>query len=337
MRANSVQELENALKTGRHKVFVVGGEEPLLIEESADLVRDYAKQQGFLERTVLSVDGQFKWNSLHEQSDNLSLFASAKLLDVRLPKGKPGREGSKALSEFIERLDDQTRLLVVCHDWANKDTKGKWVKTLEANGLMQYVWKVSLDQFPRWLHNRMNEVGVYLDEAAKQFLVEHVEGNLLAADQELRKLKMLYGSDAITRETLEGIIGDSSRFDPYLLADYCISGELKRSLRIINSLEKEGVSTVPVQWALDNRIRLMYELKKSQENHQNPSAIYQRSMVWKSRQAAMSKSARRMSSHHWQSLLIQCEETEKIIKGKIRLDGWKNLRKLVADVALQPS
>ena len=335
MQVKSFQELKNSLNRKLEKVYLIGGEEPLLVEESADLIRQAAKKNGFLERDVLHVEARFNWDSLYENANNLSLFASSKLLDLRLPNGKPGREGSKPLMDFSSQLDANTMLLVVCHGWASRDTKTKWAKTLESTGMMHYVWKVSLDQFPRWLHGRMNQVGVYLDEPAKQFLVEHVEGNLLAADQELKKLKMLYGDQAITLQTLQGIIGDSARFDPYLLADFCISGQLKRSLRILESLEKEGVSTVPVQWALDNRLRLMVELKKAQEQRKDPSSIYQKSQIWKSRQSAMAQAAKRLSSHNWQELLLQCAHVEKIIKGRVKAEPWQSLRKLVADVSIR--
>jgi DNA polymerase-3 subunit delta len=183
-------KLADTLKRQAASLFIVSGDDPLLVQESCDLVRANLKERGYIERELFHVEGSFDWSSLLYSTNSMSLFADKKLLEVRMPSGKPGDQGSKALQEILEQLGDETAMLLVLPRVDQQAQRTKWFKALEAKGLLVQVWPIDAKDLPRWLNGRFRQAGLRVTSEAVQVMAQRIEGNLLAAVQEIERLKL---------------------------------------------------------------------------------------------------------------------------------------------------
>lgn len=218
-------------------VYFISGDEPFQVDESVRLIREAAKSQGYTEREVYHVDRSFDWSELTNSVNSMSLFAERKVIELRIPTGKPGDKGSKALVAYTSQIPEDNLLLIVSGKLDSNQTKSKWFKALDVAGAMLAVWPLEIQQLPGWLKQRMQIRGLQPTEDALTILAEQVEGNLLAADQELEKLRMLYGEGAITAENVIEAVSDSARFDAFALVDVALQGDPVRVSRILHGLK----------------------------------------------------------------------------------------------------
>jgi DNA polymerase-3 subunit delta len=222
-------------------VILIAGDEPLVVQECADAVREKAKAEGYGEREVLDAEGNFDWNRLTQGLASLSLFAQRRLFDLRLPSGKPGKDGSEAIREYCANPPPDTVLLITAQDWSRQHA-GKWSEAITAAGHMVPVWPLKAHELPDWLATRLRRKGLSATPEALARLVERVEGNLLAAAQEIDKLALLLdqGAGPIDLETLERLVAEASRYDVFKLVDAALAGEAARVPRILAALRGEG-------------------------------------------------------------------------------------------------
>jgi DNA polymerase-3 subunit delta len=310
-------------------VYLLAGEEYLLLLEAADALRARARELGYIERDVLDVDQHFDWNALAMAGASMSLFASRRLIDLRLPTGKPGREGAAALIEYCGHAPPDTILLVTCIQWS-KAHETAWVAAVEKAGMFVPAWPMRSDQLPDWIAQRMSSRGLKPDQAAIEALAERVEGNSLAAAQEIDKLALLHGSAPLDADTLAELVADSTRFDVFKLADAALAGDASRALRILAGLRAEGEQIPALMGWLLNQLQLLARLAAAS----NPATAFRSERIWPARETLYRKVLARADRAHWEACLIQAARIDRISKGRGFGDAWNELERLLAAVAM---
>ena len=327
-------QLESHLAKGLAPVYVLSGDEPLQMMEAADAVRTAARAQGYTEREVMTVEPGFDWASLTAASDALSLFAERRIIDLRMPTGKPGQQGSKALQAYAERPPEDTILLIQSGRLERGAANAKWYKQLEAAGVAVQIWPLSTAETREWVAARMGRHGLGPTPEAVALLVERVEGNLLAAAQEIDKLSLLHGKGSVDADTVVASVADSARHSVYDLADAALAPDPSRAVRILNGLRGEGVEPTLILWSLTRDIRLLAELAFAQVANRRVDLM--RQGVLKKRHALVQRAARRGDTRHWRRLLADCARIDRCIKGQERGDVWDELLQLTLSLSGQP-
>ncbi len=320
------EQLSTSLTKNLLPVYFVSGDETLLVQEAVDSIRQAAAAQGFDERKVHDVDKQFDWNVLLEDANALSLFAEKKITELRLGKAKPGTPGSKALQAYCEQQVEDSILIIEAAKMDSASLKSKWAQAIDRVGAIIQVWPVSLEQIPRWLAQRAQKLKLNLDRDAIALLSDRLEGNLLAAQQELEKLKLLHGNAAIDAAMIEENVGDSARYDVFDLTDACLKADAKQTIKINSHLKMEGVEPSFVLWALGKELRILYALSMAERQQIPPQSIFKQFRVFPKRQQLLLAASRRHSTGRLQQLLELTKQTDDRIKGVIaRSSPWETL------------
>ena len=223
-------QLPSMIAKATYPVYMVSGDEPLQQMESLDLIRSFLRQNDFSEREVLDVDAQFDWQHLMDEAASMSLFATRRIVELRLPSGKPGRQGSQALKDYLSRPPEDTVLIINAGKIDGNSKKSAWYKAVDQNGLVVQCWPVPVDKLSFWLQQRFKARDMDADSEVLAYISQHVEGNLLAAQQEIEKLKLLDRDARVTVDDVTRSVANSSRFDAYRLLDCALRGSLGESL-----------------------------------------------------------------------------------------------------------
>jgi len=311
-------------------VYLIAGAEHLIVLEAADALRARARELGYTELEVLDVEAHFDWNRLADASRAMSLFASRKVIDLRLPTGKPGKDGSAAIVAYCESPPPDTSLLITTNDWSRQH-EGAWVKAVEQAGVFVPVWPLKREELPGWIGARMASRNVTATPDAIAWLAERVEGNLLAAAQEIDKLALTAGGRTIDVETLEASVADDARYDVFRLTDAAIAGDASRALRILAGLRAEGEEVIPMLGWVLNQLRQLSRL--AAEPGGASGGGY-------GREAAMRRALKNADPLHWERCLAQAARVEIIAKGQ-NLDAagrswgnaWIEFERLIAAIA----
>jgi DNA polymerase-3 subunit delta len=310
-------------------VYLIAGAEHLLVIEAADLLRARAKELGFVEREVLDVEANFDWNQLGDAARSMSLFASRKLIDLRLPTGRPGKEGSAAIVEFCASPPPDTVLLVTANDWSRKH-EGAWSSAIERIGTVVVAWPMKREEMPDWIGARMGSRGLKATPDAMALLADRVEGNLLAAAQEIDKLALLHAGRSVDVEALEASVADDARYDVFRLTDAAISGDAGRALHIVAGLRAEGEELIPLLGWMLMQLRLLLRLASAQ----NVDNALRSERIWPTSREGMFKRALKNGNRdHWERCLNQAGRIDRIAKGRGDGDAWRELERLVAAIA----
>lgn len=323
------EQLASTLQRALSPVYLFGGSEPLLLQECRDQVWDAAREQGFLEREILQVDRSFKWSTLDQAGATPSLFASKKIIDLRLPTGKPGREGAKTLTEWASNPDPDVLLVVSCEQWDKSSRSSKWAASLERAGTRIDIWPIRPEDLPAWITRRMRAAGLEPDRGAVMVLAERLEGNLLAAQQEIEKLLLLKGSGEVSEHDVLESVADSSRFDAFLLVERVLAGNLSDSLRVASGLHRTGVPLQLIIGALNREIRILEALKLALEAGENESSAFRKLNIWRSRQAPMRSAAGRLERRGLADAFSRMSLIDRQSKGRADGDPWHGLDHLV--------
>jgi DNA polymerase-3 subunit delta len=313
-------------------VYLVCGSEDLLVLEAADQIRQAAKAKGFGDREIFTVLGGFSWQDLSGQTANMSLFSSRRVLDVRLPGGKPGREGGEWFRQFAKDPGDDILLLTTTHLVKNQ-LNSAWVKALTGIGVLVQCWPVESQDLPAWLNQRMCARGLVPDADAARLLAERVEGNLLAAAQEVDKLVVLKGSGPVSQDDIQQLVADSSRFDIFRLVEAALTGQGERALRMSHALRAEGIAPILVLWAFSKEIRLLCQMRQLLNDGGNIDGFLNRSGVWAKRKKVLQQAMRRCSLAFWERALLACSRLDRMIKGQENDDPWMAIERLAVKVA----
>jgi DNA polymerase III subunit delta len=311
-------------------VYVVSGDEPLLLQECCDQIRQKAREQGCGEREVIEggVSG-FNWQDLLHSAASMSLFAERRVIELRLPSGKPGAEGSSALCEYLDITSGDDVLLIVSGKIDKQSINSKWYKALDKAGATIQVWPVDARNLPRWLQQRLRNAGLSIDNDALQLLCDRVEGNLLAAVQEVEKLKLLAADARITTQTVTEAVSDNARYNVFDMTDSALQGDASASLRMLHGLRAEGSEPLLVLWTLAREIHTLYEAQVDCDKGQSAQQALAARRVWPSRMPFMQAALARHDTHSLSLLLEQAALVDGSIKGFADGRPWDNLERLV--------
>ena len=325
LRAN---QLARQLAGGLSPVYFIHGDETLLVGECADAVRAAARERGYSDRQVLSADSGFDWNRLSAASDSLSLFSERRILELRLPTGKPGREGARALCEYTARLPEDTVLLVIAAKLEAAARKSKWVQALDRAGISVPVWPVEAAQLPAWIERRMRAHNMLPGRDALQLIADRVEGNLLAAAQEIEKLYLLHGPGPLDVQTVGELVADSARYDIFALVDAALAADAVYAQRVLVGLRAEGVEPVLVLWALSREIRSLASMARAVKAGMPLAKVLAERRVWEKRKPLISGVLQRIRGRQWWVLLQRCALIDRVIKGRAPGSAWDELLQL---------
>jgi DNA polymerase-3 subunit delta len=321
--------LSTHLKQQLLPLYLICGDEPLLTGEAADAVRAAARSAGFTEREVHFLERGSDWDDVRASAGNLSLFGSRRLLELRLPTGRPGVAGNHALLALIERSDPDTLLLVLTPRLEREAQAAPWVRAVESRGGWVQVWPVEADRLLGWLRGRCRRLGLDMNEEALALLAERTEGNLLAAHQELEKLRLLAGTGTLTADAVLAAVADSARFDVFRLSEAVLEGEAARALRVLTGLRAEGTEPTLVLWALIKALRDLWSEISSPSDGQGRG--------WQRQAAALQKAARRAPRLSFRSLTLRAARADRMIKGRLPGDAWDEMALLAADICARPA
>ncbi|MFN3902193.1 DNA polymerase III subunit delta [Rehaibacterium terrae] len=313
-------------------VYLIAGGEPLLVQECADAVRAKAREEGYGEREVFDAEGGFDWNTLTQGLGSLSLFATRRLFDLRLPGGKPGKEGSEVLREYCAHPPPDTVLLITCQDWSRQHA-GKWSEAIAATGHFVPVWPLKPHELPEWLLRRLRQRGLQAAPEAIDVLVERVEGNLLAAAQEIDKLALLHPGANLDAEAMARAVADSARFDVFRLMDATLAGEPARVVRMLHVLRAEGEQVPALMGWVAGELQRIAGFAAVQDAGGNVAAAMKDARLWDSRQAAYRRAMQRHAAARWEHFVAECGRIDRMAKGREKGDPWLALERLLVAVA----
>lgn len=323
-----LEQLPQHLQKQTAPLYTLFGSEPLLILEAADLIRAHAHRQGYTERGLFTVDQHFDWPGLLNASNNLSLFGHRKIMDIRIPSGKPGKEGGKTIETYCNALPPDTLTLITLPKIDKQGQTTKWFKTLENTGILIPVYAIEREQLPVWIGQRLVHQQQKADSATLQFFADQVEGNLLAAHQEIQKLALLYPTGNLTFDQVKDAVLNVARYDVYQLSEAMITGDAARYIRILTGLQGEGTASPLILATLSEQIRQLIAIRKGLDDHQPPAQLLQAARVWGERQKSILTTARRISLQSLYQGLSHAANTDRIIKGVAQGDVWDELLQL---------
>ena len=299
-------------------IYLFYGEEPLFLRDCSDGLRNYLHSQGYLSGDVYEVDASFDWQGLQMETQAGSLFADARMIVVNMPKGAPGREGGKFIQDWCKishALPPEIVLVVMCERLDSRQAKAKWVTAIESAGLVVQAKPVPANALPGWCQNRASSYGLNLEGEAASLLSDRVEGNLLAADQELIKLSLMLpqASTVSAEHVLEHVV-DQAHYQLFALATSMLNGRTDYSVQMLNRLHQEGVEAPVILWLLSKEIRQLIELSQLTQQVSMAQAFKQ-CRIWQSRQGEYSQAMNRHGLQDWQALLRQALQIDMMIKG----------------------
>lgn len=314
-------------------VYLVYGDEPLLVIEAADAIRAGARKRGFDEREVLSAIAGFNWDELYHAGGSLSLFGARKLIDLRLPTGKPGREGSAALQDYCARPSADVLLLVTAFgvDW--REEKAAWVASLAAAGVVVKLVAPGLAELPVWIAGRLARQGQRADDSSLRFIAERVEGNLLAAHQEILKLGVLYEAKELGLSEVRQAVLNVARYDLDGLREALLGGDPVRLMRTLDGLQQEGEAPLLVLWAMSEEVRALAQISSGLAARRPLDQLLKEARVWGTRQPLMRKALQRLTAQRAAAALQHAARIDKMIKGLTEGDVWNEFRRLALSVA----
>lgn len=315
-------------------VYLVSGDETLLVQECCDQIRQAARAAGCTEREVIDVGPRFNWDEIAHSAASLSLFAERKLVELRIPSGKPGADGSKALCEYLDmHAGGDDVLLVVAGKIDKQSTNSKWYKALDKAGATIQVWPVGARDLPRWLQQRVQAAGMSIDEDALQLLCERIEGNLLAAVQEVEKLKLLARDGRISTATVTGSVADNARYNVFEMTDQALGGDARSSLKMLHGLRGEGTEATVVLWALLRELRTLVQARAAVDGGQQPQQALGALRVWQNRMGVMQAALKRHDAASLDQLMDSAARADGSIKGFADGRPWDNLECLVLSLS----
>lgn len=324
----SVEDLPRHLSKGLQPLYVIHGAALLVAIEAADAIRAAARNEGCSEREVLIADTGFKWAELRNSAQGMSLFSSRKLLDLRIPTGKPGIEGAQALQDHCQQLNTDTITLVSLPRLDGTTMKTKWFSALAEHAVVIAADEIALADLPAWIAVRLQRQNQSADRDTLAFLAQRVEGNLLAAFQEIQKLALLFPEGQLSFEQVKDAVMDVARYDVFKLSEAMLAGDAARFVHILEGLRAEGTATVLILWALVEDIRTMAKVSRATQQSGNLAGALRDARVWGVRQKLVERAVRRFSPAFAERALRQAAQIDKLAKGLRNGDIWDELMQL---------
>jgi DNA polymerase III subunit delta len=332
----SVDQLQKTIEAAKKKaVWAISGDDPLLVGEAADVLRRHFKAQGISERQVEVPDRSFDWKGWLAASGTGSLFAEQRLMDLRLPTGKPGTEGSKAIQAWCAQPPADVTLLVTLPRADRTLQNTSWFKALENAGVILIVPELYRSDMAGWISQRLRAKGLSATPDAIAWMCDQFEGNLIAANQEILKLALHHENrtDAIDVHEIRSMVADVARFSPFSLGEAMLSGETSRALRILRGLRAEAEPLPLILWALTEDLRMLARAQRLMENGRNIEQALREARVPRHKERSIALACRKASSAHVWHALRQAAEVDTMTKGLKHDDPWVALERMALDFA----
>lgn len=310
-------------------VYLISGDETLLQQESCDMIRQQCKLQGFSERQVFHPQVNADWGEILAAANSLSLFADRQLIEIRLPTGKVNETGKKALLELVQTPNPDNVILITSPKLEGASNKSTWLKAIEQQGVFLPIWPLEAKQLPNWLQQRLAQQGLSADQEALQLIADRVEGNLLAAQQEVDKLALIANDSHIGLELVLDAVADSSRYSVFNLLDYCLGGDVQHALKVLHGLKGEGNEPLSILWLLVRDIRRLHQIQSAVDMGQNIESVLQKNGVFRQQQGAFKQALRRLSKPQLTQLLSLGQVADQACKGMHKSNPWVLLEQLV--------
>ena len=327
----SPEALTAGLARSLRQAYLVTGAEPLLIGEACDAIRQHARSQGHADREVHFIERGFDWNALLADSANLSLFASRRLIELKFASAPDAASGS-ALAGLAEHPPPDT-VLLVSGELERKSLANAWVKAFEAHGVLVVTQTVERAALPGWIRERLGRRGVSIEPAAAELLADRVEGNLLAAQQEVERIALLMPGASLAADEVAGLVADNARYDVFELSAAAFSGQPVRALRILSGLRAEGREPPLILWALLQDLRGLSRVALRAGRERSLDDAFRAEQVWSNRQGPLRVALTRMTRPQIDALLTAAARVDRLAKGSLRGDAWAALESLVARIA----
>lgn len=329
------EKLPQLLKKGLAPVYLISGDEPLLVQECCDQIRKTARDQGFLDRLNFHADHQMDWNAVGDELSAMSLFAERRRIEIHLPTGKLG-DGRALMERVLQDPPEDVVLLLISARLDAAETRRKWYKELQNKGVHVPVWPIDANKFQGWLQQRATSRGLSLTRGALAILAERLEGNLLAASQELDRLSLLNQGQTIDEEAVEQAVQDSSRFNGFELVTELLAGRAPHAGKMIGVLQQEGENPLGLLAVLTRDLNLILELKSVASQGENPSAFLKKRGVFQPQRArVIEQAARRLNRPQLHAALALCSDIDRAAKGFDSLTPWQYLRDLSVQLAVR--
>jgi DNA polymerase-3 subunit delta len=338
-------QLATALSRGLRPLYTVYGDEPLLAQEAADAIRAAARAAGYAERKVFTVSGaHFDWSGLLGASQAMSLFADRQLIEIRIPGGKPGKDGSEALQRYCAQLSDDVLTLVQLPRLDRQQQGSGWFSALDAAGVMLRVDPVERRDLPSWIARRLAAQGQRVEDGdagqrTLAFIADRVEGNLLAAHQELQKLALLYPAGVLGFGQVEAAVMNVARYDVFKLGEAVLAGQVGRALRMLDGLRAEGEAAVLVHWTLAEDIRALRRVHDAVAQGRPLAVALREQRVWGVKEKLYERALPQLADHQLAHLLEAAQVCDGIVKGLKHpgwpMDAWDAIKRL-ALMVMQP-
>jgi DNA polymerase III subunit delta len=322
------EQLPRRLERGLDPLYAVYGEEPLLALEAADRIRHLARRSGYEEREVLTAEPGFDWSQLAASGSSLSLFGARRILELRVPSGKPGAEGAEAIKRYVAQLPPDTLTLISLPKLDRTAQASAWFEAVDAAGITVTANQVPPARLPQWLAGRLALQRQEADAPTLQFIAERVEGNLLAAQQELHKLALLFPAGQLTRAQVETAVLDVARYDVFKLGETLLAGDRLRFLRMLEGLRGEGVAPPLVLWAISEELHALWRVASAVGAGRTMQAALREARVWGPRADLLPAAMRRIRQAELAAALVDAAAVDRMIKGLERGDAWDALLQL---------
>ncbi len=321
-------KLQEHLRRTLKPVYIITGEEQMQLNQCCDQVREKARQLGFTERTVYSVDIDNNYQDFLQSSDNLSLFGEKKIIEIRMPKGKPGKEWGQAINTYIQRPPEDTLLLVSGKKLERGVANSAWYKKADSLGVTVSVWPLQPAQMLSWIGTQLRQNNMRATRTAVQLIAQRVEGNLLAAEQEIKKLSLLFAGSELSDAQVISAVANSSRFTVFELSDAALDANAQRTTRILNTLESEGVAEVLVLWSLSQDVQRLCEVVQLQTAGIAADDAIRKARVPPMRINRLRKALHRHTEKSCLLMMSRCAFLDRLIKGRESGDVWAELLRL---------
>ncbi|KAF1718305.1 DNA polymerase III subunit delta [Pseudoxanthomonas yeongjuensis] len=317
-----------------HPVYLIAGPEMLRVLEAADAVRRRARAQGIGERAVFDADGRdFDWGTLEATFNAPSLFSARRLVEVRLPTGKPGKDGIETISSFCANPPPDVVLLITAGEWS-KAHHGKWTEAVSRIGMISIAWAIKPHELAGWVESRLRMKGLSADRDAVQILVERVEGNLLAAAQEIDKLVLLAGGGTLDAATMQLLVADAARYDVFRLTDAVLDGQAAQVSRMLAGLRAEGDAVAGLMPMVIRELLRTAALARAQARGANLGAEMKSQGIWEARQAPFKRALQRHPNPaRWDRFVAEASRIDRIAKGRADGDAWVAMERLLLAIA----
>lgn len=326
-------KLQQNLQRGIAPVYLLYGEEPLAQKECSDRLRRALNDAGFEEREVVFALEDADWTQVRHAHESLSLFAAQRVVDIRLPSGKPGRVGSAVLAEIAKDPPPDIVTCVTAGRLERAQLNSAWFKAIDKVGVVIPVAPLSLQQLPAWITQRMKAAGLRPEPAAVALIAARVEGNMLAADQEIERLSLLFPNQEITEADVMAAVGNSARYAISDCVEAALAGVPSRAITVLEGLQAEGEAPMLILWSLTQEIRAGARVAQSVAAGMSPAAAFKAAGVWRNREAALSRALKRHNEQSWIRLLAMSVQADRILKGHSDGDLWQTLSSLTTGLA----